>query len=121
MSGAPAVAARAEALVAQQSFGDPEAVRAADRLLAHVHSGARDVEDAEETARRAGLMDKQGELLPADQLSPAHHSLVGDVILQRAELVRSLLHLQHAVLRVDEQSRDARRAAYHRIVEDLDT
>ncbi|NYG57700.1 hypothetical protein BJ980_000623 [Nocardioides daedukensis] len=120
VSGASAVLARAQALAAGQSVGDPEALRAADRLLALVQGDAQEAEAAEEAARAAGVVTPQGTLLPEGQLSPAHRAVADEVLTQRAELVRGLLHLQGAVLRISEDDRRIRREEYRRIVEDLD-
>lgn len=120
VTGAPALTARARALAAQQSVGDPDALRATDRLLALAHGCAQDVEDSEAAARTAGLFDPGNQLNHNAQVSPAHRQLIDDMVLRRAELVRTVLHLQRAVLEVDEQDRRSRREEYRRIVDDLD-
>src|SRR3546814_17117211 len=89
VSGASAILARAQALVSGQSVGDPEALRAADRLLALVQGDAQEADAAEEAARTAGVVTPQGSLLPAGKLSHAHRAAADEVLLQRAAIVRA--------------------------------
>ncbi|KRF17148.1 hypothetical protein ASG90_07465 [Nocardioides sp. Soil797] len=118
VSGAAAIAARAQVLVGQQTSTDPECQRSVLRLHALVAGGAEDVRAAEDAARTAGLLDDHNTLVGPAQASPAHRALVDEVVLQRAELVQSLFALQRLVLRVDEQERRSRRTAYRRLLDD---
>lgn len=118
VSGAEALAARGQALVARLSTTDPDALRDSRRLHALVVGGAEDVQAAEDGARAAGLLDDSRQLIAPTPLTPAHRALVDEVLLQRAELVQSLLQLQHLVLRLDEQDRHSRRSAYRRLLDD---
>ncbi|QIX26744.1 hypothetical protein ncot_09110 [Nocardioides sp. JQ2195] len=118
VSGAQAIAARGQALVGQQPSTDPETQRATLRLHALVAGGAEDVRAAEDAAMAVGLLDEQRNLSGPSQVPPAHRALVDEVLLQRAELVQSLLELQHLVLRVDEHERQSRRTAYRRLLDD---
>lgn len=118
VSGAEAIAARGQVLVSQQPTTDPEVQRRTLHLHALVAGGAEDVVAAEEAALTAGLLDQQRNLVAPTQVPPAHRVLVDEVVRQRAELVQSLLELQHLVLRVDEQERRSRRTAYRRLLDD---
>ncbi|WP_067429860.1 hypothetical protein [Nocardioides jensenii] len=117
IGGAAALTARAQALVSRQT-GHGSELRGAHRLLALIEGGSEEVAHAEHAAAEAGLMDESHQLVVGTAMPPSHHALVDDVLLQRAELVRSLLGLQQLVVRVDEDARRSRRDAYRRLLDD---
>lgn len=118
LTGSEAMAARGQALLAAQTSPDPEVHRATQRahglLLGHVD----DVHVAERTATEAGLLDPDGHLIGQATLTPAHRAMIDDLLLQRAELAKALLALQHLGLRIDEDERRSRRDAYRRLLDD---
>ncbi|MDT0203589.1 hypothetical protein [Nocardioides sp. AE5] len=118
VAGAPALAARAMALHSGALAVDAGDDREIHRLLALVDAGAADVAATEAPASKAGLVQADGRLVPGEGHAPAHHALRDELLLQRAELVETLLRLQRLVQRTEQDERSSRRTAYRQLLDD---
>jgi hypothetical protein len=118
LAGTPALAARADALLALGSpTADAREQEEVDRRLAVLHGAARAAESVEKAAAEAGLLT--GTDLGATPGLPAHQRLAEELVLARARLVHDVLSLQETMRRLDARQRFLEQQEYTRIVDGL--
>lgn len=119
LTGAPALTARSQALLVQQSslLVHPDAMRAAERQSAVVQGLALTVESAEAVADTGRLIDGAGNLA-REPSTPAERSMVVELIAHRTRLVHALLRQQSDTQREQAAQRHEHHVTYQQVIDD---
>ncbi|CAM3237390.1 hypothetical protein NODU109028_05665 [Nocardioides dubius] len=119
LRGAPALTARSQALLVQQStlLVHPDAMRAAERQSAVVQGLALTVESAEAVADAGRLIDAAGNL-DREPATPAERSMVLELVAHRTRLVHALLRQQNDTQREQAAQRVEHHATYQQVIDD---